>query len=321
MILITGAAGFIGSNLVARLNRDDYRDIILVDDFSREDKNINLEGKTFSGRIHRDSFLSWLRDNHRLAQFVFHLGARTDSADLRKELFDRLNLDYSKKLWSLCTEFGLPLLYASTAATYGMGEHGFSDDHRLPQLLKPLNPYGESKNEFDKWVLAQEKKPFFWTGLKFFNVYGPNEYHKGRMASVVFHAYNQIKDTGMLKLYRSHNPACHDGEQKRDFIYVNDVVDVMCYMMHHRNNSGIFNLGTGRARTFIDLARNTFRAMKRKENIEYTDTPADIRGGYQYFTEAVMDKLRQTGYTGSFTPLEEGVEDYVSQYLMPRKIN
>jgi ADP-L-glycero-D-manno-heptose 6-epimerase len=320
MIIITGAAGFIGSNLLTRLNADGYNDIVISDDFSREDKFRNTSGKAFTLKINRNEFHNWLRENHKLVQFVFHLGARTDTSEQRKEIFDELNLDYSKEVWKICAEFGLPLVYASSAATYGLGEHGFDDDHSFPPLLSPLNPYGESKNEFDKWVLMQERVPFFWAGLKFFNVYGPNEYHKGRMASVVFHAYNQIKKTGKMKLFRSHNPDYKDGEQKRDFIFVNDVVDVMCHLMHNRENSGIYNLGTGKARTFLDLVRATFKAMEIEENIEFIDTPEDIRDNYQYFTCADMGKLRKAGYVRPFTSLESGVNDYVTNFLVSGRV-
>ncbi len=315
MIVITGAAGFIGSNLLSGLNREGYRDIILVDDFSSEGKKSNIENKIFSDQIQRDDFHGWLKDNHKLVQFVFHIGARTDTAELRSTVFDKLNLNYSKKLWNICAEFGLSLIYASSAATYGSGEHGYSDEHDVIRKLRPLNPYGESKNDFDKWVLDQERSPFFWAGLKYFNVYGPNEYHKGRMASVIFHAHNQISNSGKLRLFRSHDPSVNDGEQKRDFVYVNDVVDVMLFMMHQRKYSGIYNLGTGRARTFKDLALSCFRAMEREVNIEFIDTPDDIRYKYQYFTEAEMTKLRRTGYSEPFTTIEKGVDEYIRKYL------
>ncbi|MCC6691339.1 MAG: NAD-dependent epimerase/dehydratase family protein, partial [Bacteroidia bacterium] len=226
MIIVTGAAGFIGSCLVGKLNAEGYKDIVLVDDFSSEQKLANLQGKIFSQKIHRDHFHNWLRDNQRFVQFIFHIGARTDTTEFNKEIFDRLNLNYTKEIWNTCVEFGLPLVYASSAATYGLGEYGYNDSHEIVEQLKPLNPYGESKNEFDKWALQQTRKPYFWAGLKFFNVYGPNEYHKARMASVVFHAYNQIKNKGSVKLFRSHNPNYKDGEQLRDFVYVKDVVDV-----------------------------------------------------------------------------------------------
>ncbi len=316
MIIITGAAGFIGSCLVEKLNNERYVDLILVDDFSNEKKNRNLEGKKFTAKIHRDNFIEWLKQNHRLVQFVFHLGARTDTTEFDKSVFDKLNLNYTKSVWNACVEFGLPLVYASSAATYGAGENGYDDTHILIEKLKPLNPYGESKNEFDKWALKQEREPYFWAGLKFFNVYGPNEYHKGRMASVVFHAFNQIKETGKMKLFHSHNPKYKDGEQLRDFIYVKDAVDVCFFLMQHRKNSGIYNLGTGKARTFIDLVQNVFISMDKKANIEFIDTPADIRDTYQYFTEAKMEKLRSIGYDKPFISLENGVRDYIKNFLL-----
>jgi ADP-L-glycero-D-manno-heptose 6-epimerase len=216
-------------------------------------------------------------------------------------------------------EFGLPLVYASSAATYGLGESGYEDKEALIPQLKPLNPYGDSKNEFDKWAIQQKKKPYFWVGLKFFNVYGPNEYHKGRMASVIFHAHNQLKQKGIVKLFRSHNPAYKDGEQLRDFVYVKDVVEVCYFLLHHRKNSGIYNLGSGKARTFYDLVKNTFHAENKPINVEFIDTPIDIRDKYQYFTEATMDKLKSIGYTKPFSSLEEGVKDYVQHYLSAKK--
>ena len=216
-----------------------------------------------------------------------------------------------------CCEYQIPLVYASSAATYGSGSLGYVDDEGVVSLLRPLNPYGDSKNDFDKWALEQTAKPFFWAGLKFFNVYGPNEYHNGRMASVVLHAFNQIRENGSLKLFRSHNPNYKDGEQMRDFIYVKDVVEVCYFLMQHRQHSGLYNLGTGKARTFLDLAFNTFDAMGKEINIEFRDTPADIRDTYQYFTEASMDKLRAIGYSRPFYSLEEGIKDYVQNYLIP----
>ena len=218
-----------------------------------------------------------------------------------------------------CVEFGLPLVYASSAATYGSGEFGYKDDHELIQKLKPLNPYGDSKNDFDKWALQQDRKPFFWAGLKFFNVYGPNEYHKGRMASVIFHAFNQILKDGKMKLFRSHRPDFKDGEQLRDFIYVKDVTSVCMFLLNHRKNSGIYNLGSGKARTFLSLAQNTFSALNKSTNIEFIDTPIDIRDKYQYFTEANMNKLRSIGYAEPFYSLEDGIHDYVVNYLSGHK--
>ncbi|HEY1009126.1 MAG: ADP-glyceromanno-heptose 6-epimerase [Daejeonella sp.] len=315
MIIVTGAAGFIGSCLVQKLNDEGFYDVILVDDFSNPGKNKNFEGKRYSGQVHRDDFPEWLRRNQLLVQFVFHIGARTDTTESDVELFDRLNLDYTKEVWNICVEFGLPLVYASSAATYGLGEHGYDDDENKIPLLKPLNPYGDSKNEFDKWALVQEKKPYFWAGLKFFNVYGPNEYHKGRMASVIFHTFNQIKNTGTMKLFQSHHPDFRDGEQMRDFVYVKDVIDVLYFLMHHRKDSGVYNLGSGSARTFLDLAKNTFKALERPVDISFIPTPEDIREKYQYFTEASMEKLRSIGYPKPFHTLEEGVADYVKNYL------
>lgn len=315
MIIITGAAGFIGSCLIQKLNDEGFYDLVLVDDFSNKEKSRNFEGKRFSQQVDRVSFPGWLIANQLLVQFVFHIGARTDTAESDVDLFNRLNLDYTKSIWNICVEFGLPLVYASSAATYGLGEHGYDDDESKIPLLKPLNPYGDSKNDFDKWAISQERKPYFWSGLKFFNVYGPNEYHKGRMASVIFHTFNQIRKSGEMKLFKSHNPDFKDGEQMRDFVYVKDVVDVLYFLMHHRKDSGIYNLGSGTARTFLDLAINTFKALGKPANISFVPTPEDIREKYQYFTEAKMDKLKSIGYSKEFHSLEQGVEDYVRNYL------
>lgn len=319
MIIITGAAGFIGSCLIQKLNDEGFYDLVLVDDFSREDKNQNFSGKRFSKQVDRLEFTHWLHDNHLHVQFVFHIGARTDTTEMNVELFNRLNLNYTKDIWNICSEFGIPLVYASSAATYGLGEQGYDDDESKIPLLKPLNPYGDSKNDFDIWALKQEKNPYFWAGLKFFNVYGPNEYHKGRMASVIFHTFNQINKTGAMKLFQSHNPQFKDGEQMRDFVYIKDVVNVLYFLMHHRKDSGIYNLGTGKARTFLDLAKATFHALGRNPDISFIPTPEDIRDKYQYFTEARMEKLRSIGYSQEFYSLEQGVEDYVKNYLIPGK--
>lgn len=319
MIVVTGAAGFIGSCLVSKLNSEGFNDVILVDDFSHPEKENNYLGKTYSKQIARKEFNEWLRVNHRFVQFIFHIGARTDTTEFNTAIFDELNLNYTKDVWKLCVEFGLPLVYASSAATYGDGELGYNDDHSIIPKLKPLNPYGISKNDFDIWALQQKEKPYFWAGLKFFNVYGPNEYHKSRMASVIFHAYNQINSTGKMKLFRSHNPKFKDGEQLRDFIYVKDVTEVCMFLLQHRKDSGIYNLGSGKARTFLDLVKNTFKAMNKPEQIEFVDTPADIRDKYQYFTEANMNKLRSIGYAKPFQPLEDGVADYVKNYLAENK--
>lgn len=321
MIVITGAAGFIASNLLSRLNEDQFKDIVLVDDFSSELKNKNFEGKRYTQKVDRKDFDVWIKNNHQHIQFIFHIGGKSATTGFPKSTYDELNLNYSKMVWNNCVEFGLPMLYASSAATYGMGEYGYKDDHEIVEQLAPLNDYGVSKNEFDKWALKQEKQPFFWAGLKYFNVYGPNEFHKGRMASVVMHAFNQITETHGMKLFKSHNPDYKDGEQQRDFVYVKDLSDIMVFLMHHRKNSGLYNIGTGEARTFLDLVKSTFKAMDKPENISFRDTPEDIRDKYQYFTEAEMGKLRQIGYDKPFTSLEEGVKDYVQHYLMECKYN
>lgn len=315
MIVVTGAAGFIGSYLIKRLNADNFNAIIAVDKFDNPDKNKNLDGATIQERVDRNVFHQWLDANNELVEFIFHIGARTDTTEFNKAIFDELNVSYSKEIWKRCVAYQVPLVYASSAATYGLGELGFKDDESKVKKLKPLNPYGWSKLEFDVWALEQKEKPFYWAGLKFFNVYGPNENHKGRMASVVWHAFNQVKATGKMKLFRSHNPDYKDGEQLRDFVYVKDVVEVCMFLMHHRKNSGIYNLGSGKARTFLDLTRSVFKAMNKEEDISFIDTPADIRDKYQYFTEADMGKLKKIGYDKPFTSLEDGVADYVVHYL------
>jgi len=315
MIVVTGAAGFISSCLVTRLNEYRFYDLILVDDFSHPERVKNYEGKRYSALVDRKEFAQWLIDNEEQVDFVFHLGARTDTTEFNKEIFDELNLNYSKEIWNICTEKAIPLVYASSAATYGDGALGYKDDHSIIPQLKPLNPYGESKNDFDKWVLLQEKAPFFWAGLKFFNVYGPNEYHKGRMASVIMHAYHQIKQKGEVNLFESHKPEFKDGEQMRDFVYVKDLCNVCLFLMHHRKNSGIYNLGSGKARTWNDLASGIFSALNLPVKINYIPIPPDIRNSYQYFTEADMQKITAIGYEQPFTTLENGIQDYVSNYL------
>ncbi|MCD4664309.1 MAG: ADP-glyceromanno-heptose 6-epimerase [Bacteroidales bacterium] len=319
MIIVTGAAGFIGSCMVNKLNNKGYKDIVVVDDFTDSGKNKNISHKSFLNKIDREVFFDWLTEHHKDVEFIIHIGARTDTAEFNVEVFNKLNLNYSKAIWKACVEYEIPLIYASSAATYGLGELGYDDDHSIVERLKPLNPYGESKNEFDKWALKQKEKPVFWAGLKFFNVFGPNEYHKSRMASVIFHAFEQIKKTGKVKLFRSHNPDFEDGKQLRDFIYVKDIVSVIWFLMRHQKNSGIYNLGTGKARTFLDLANATFKSLYLEPNIEFIDTPVDIRDKYQYFTEAKMNKLRSIGYDQPFYSLEEGIEEYVQEFLIPNK--
>jgi ADP-L-glycero-D-manno-heptose 6-epimerase len=290
-----------------------------VDDFARPEKNKNLRNKIYSERIDRTIFFDWLKKNHQDVGFIFHIGARTDTTEFNMAIFDELNLNYSKMMWKFCSEYSIPLIYASSAATYGDGSLGYDDKHELIKKLQPLNPYGISKNEFDKWVLLQNQSPPYWFGLKFFNVFGPNEYHKGRMASVIFHSYNQIREKGKVRLFRSHKPEFKDGEQLRDFIYVKDVIDVLFFLLDHETDSGIYNLGTGHARTFLALVKAVFHSMNKTPSVEFIDTPLDIRNKYQYFTEAEMKKLFSIGYTRPFYTLEEGIGEYIPAYLMEGK--
>jgi len=319
MIVITGAAGFIGSCLITKLNNEGHENLILVDDFSQLQKINNYHTKNFVHKIDRSHFLSWFEEHAPEVTFVYHIGARTDTTEFNVELFNELNLNYTKSIWNTCTKHFIPLVYASSAATYGLGEFGYDDDETKINLLKPLNPYGDSKNDFDKWALAQKTCPPKWIGFKFFNVYGPNEYHKGRMASVIFHSFNQINEKGQVKLFRSHNPNYTDGGQLRDFVYVKDLIDVLYFTFGEDLKNGIYNLGSGTARTFLDLAKATFKALGKEPNIEFIDTPIDIRDKYQYFTEANMNKLISQGYKKPFTSLEDGVHDYVINYLVGAK--
>jgi len=322
-IVVTGAAGFIGSCLVGYLNEKGFYNLILVDEFSRFDKVPNLSGKKFKEKIEREEFFGWLQKPHEEIKFVFHIGAKTDTTEFDYSVHEHLNLDYSKKVWEYCSENSVPVVYASSAATYGSGAEGYKDDHKTLDDLRPLNPYGVSKNEFDKWALKQQKQPPFWAGLKFFNVYGPNEYHKGRMASVIFHSYNQIQKEGTVSLFRSHRPDFKDGQQLRDFVYVKDIIKVCYWLMKSyfskpgwcKKHSAIYNLGTGKARAFEDLVKATFAGLDKEPRIRFIDMPEDIRDKYQYFTEADMHKLVSAGYKEHFYTLEEGVDDYVRNYL------
>ncbi len=320
MIVITGAAGFIASCLIAKLNENNITDLILVDDFSFEKKTKNFETKKFLKKIERLDFLNWFKENYSQVNYVLHIGARTDTTEKNQSVLNELNLNYTKTIWSICTTNNIPLMYASSAATYGLGENGYNDDETKIDLLKPLNLYGESKNDFDKWAIKQNAQPNKWHGLKFFNVYGPNEYHKGRMASVIFHSFNQIKENNKIKLFRSHNPNYKDGGQLRDFVYVKDVVNVIWYLINTNVKNGIYNLGSGKARSFNDLAIATFKTLNKQPIIEFIDTPLDIRDKYQYFTEANMSKLINTGYSQKFTSLEDGVHDYITNYLNKNSI-
>jgi ADP-L-glycero-D-manno-heptose 6-epimerase len=320
-IIITGAAGFIGSCIVQYLNDQGYENLILVDDFGVEEKRRNWETKKFEAIVERYNLFDWLQQSNPQISFIIHLGARTDTTEFDYSIHQELNVDYSQNIWKYCADKKVPLIYASSAATYGAGEAGYDDNEKELDSLNPLNPYGVSKNEFDKWAVQQKLAPPFWAGLKFFNVYGPNEYHKGRMASVIFHAFNQIKKDGVVKLFRSHKEGFEDGKQLRDFIYVKDVLKVIFWMMKEAGSdssklsSGIYNLATGKARTFEDLVKATFTGLDMQPKIQFIDMPEDIRDKYQYFTEANMQKLKSAGYTDDFYSLEEGVDDYVRNYL------
>ena len=343
-IIVTGAAGFIGSCMVSYLNQQGFENLILVDEFNDPEKELNLLHKKYLVRVEREDFFNWAQKEKPAVRFVFHLGARTDTTEFDYSIHQHLNVEYSQKIWNYCTINNIPLVYASSAATYGEGELGYHDDHDIVEQLHPLNPYGISKNEFDKWMLHQEDHPPFWAGLKFFNVYGPNEYHKDRMASVIFHSFNQIKENGKVKLFKSHKAGYEDGEQLRDFVYVKDVIEVCYWLMENVNReivkrqtsnvsreltthdsqlttknspltSAIYNLGTGKARSFNDLVKATFAGLDLQPKIEFIDMPEDIRDKYQYFTEASMDKLKAAGYNKDFYSLENGVDDYVRNYL------
>jgi ADP-L-glycero-D-manno-heptose 6-epimerase len=322
-IVITGAAGFIGSCTVQYLNSQGYGQLILVDKFNEFKTQSNWKLKKYSELVKSDAFFTWLEQSIKKISIIIHLGAHTDTTEFDYSIHKKQNLEYSKLIWSYCTAAGIPLIYASSAATYGAGELGFNDDHEVIKKLKPLNAYGISKNEFDKWALTQQSSPHFWAGLKFFNVYGPNESHKERMASVVWHAFNQIDETGLVKLFKSYHPDFKDGEQLRDFVYVMDLLKIIYWMMLCMDNSnwkksdnGLYNIGTGKARSFNDLAKATFKGISKETKIKYIAMPNDIKEKYQYFTEANIDKLRNAGYKEEFYTLEKGVHDYVTNYLI-----
>ncbi|MFM2039180.1 MAG: ADP-glyceromanno-heptose 6-epimerase [Bacteroidota bacterium] len=315
-IVVTGSAGFIGSCVSHHLSAKKDVDVVEVDDFTQVHKRLNFESFSCHQRIQREVFIAWFRSEAKTIDFVIHLGARTNTTEQNLELLKTLNLEFSKDLWEICSEHEIPLIYASSAATYGNGELGYKDDHELIPSLSPMNQYGQSKQDFDVWALQQSSSPPFWAGLKFFNVYGPNEYHKGRMASVVFHAYHQIKASGAMKLFKSHRPDVADGYQSRDFIYVKDLIQVIDFLMERRAQSAIYNLGSGTANPFYALAAATFDALQLPHRIDFIDTPQDIRENYQYYTCADMTKLRENGYTLPFHSLQEGVFDYVQGYLM-----
>jgi ADP-L-glycero-D-manno-heptose 6-epimerase len=321
MIVVTGGEGFIGKNLISRLNTDGYisEDKSSLDfkynesleqnsSYQPENVVVSLDIKSMD----LDMIFNFMMRNGRFIKTVFHLGAITDTTEMDRNKFDHFNVVSSMYIWNICSTYQIPLIYASSAATYGDGSLGFDDEDDIINL-QPLNPYGWSKHQFDIWTEIQERKPPFWCGLKFFNVYGYGEADKGKMASVVFHSYNQIIETGGIKLFKSHNSDYNDGEQLRDFVYVDDIVDVCIWMLEHKPESGIYNVGTGKARTFNDLAKGVFNSLGKEEKISYINTPAKIRDKYQYFTEAKIKKLRNAGYLKPFTELEEGINKYINK--------
>ncbi len=313
--LVTGAAGFIGSRFVESCLTQDIQ-IISVDNLGFFESRPENKSVKYGEKIDRADLFDWLESHHPHLDAIVHLGAITDTRADDLELLNQLNLEYSKSIWEYATQHKIPLVYASSAATYGNGEEGYDDDESRIQHLKPLNPYGESKQKFDLWALDQEREgvhPPAWSGFKFFNVYGFGERHKEFMSSVVLHAYDQIQRSGHVTLFRSHKEGIADGYQKRDFIFVDDVVKVLHFAIEKPIARGIFNLGTGKARPFLDLAKAVFQALNIQPHILFTDTPVSIRKKYQYFTEAKMDRLRAAGYLSEFTSLEEGVRRYIQR--------
>jgi ADP-L-glycero-D-manno-heptose 6-epimerase len=316
MIVVTGAAGFIGSVLVKHLNDLGHQDLVLVDDFGTDNRYLNLRGLKYSEFINIDNFFAhhiWKAPVK--IEAIYHMGACSDTTELNMDFLLKNNVHYTNQIFELCSKHKIPVCYASSAATYGSGENGYDDDHKKIEKLRPLNKYGYSKQLSDEWVLSQKKTPPKWFGVKFFNVYGPQEYHKGKMSSVVFQAFNQIKTDGKVKLFKSYKKGFKDGEQLRDFVYVVDVVKAMVGLINSKAPSGIYNLGTGHARSFHDLVKATFKAMDKKPNIEFIEMPNELKNQYQYFTEAKMKKLHLALPKFKFHSLEEGISDYVKNYL------
>lgn len=314
MIIVTGAAGFIGSALVWELNQQGVTDILCVDNLDSITGNKNLSKRSFKDYIERKRLLKVLPD-FRNIEAIVHMGACSSTTVTDRTFVMEINTEYTQRLWEWCTENRVRFIYASSAATYGAGEFGYDDDFDS-EKLRPLNLYGESKVLFDRWALKQNKTPPGWAGVKFFNVYGPQEYHKEDMRSVVCKAFDQIKKTGKLQLFKSYKPEYADGGQMRDFVYIKDATFWMWQMLQNSTVSGIFNMGYGKARTWNDLAENVFIGMGKPINIEYIEMPPNIRDQYQYFTEAKMEKLLETGCIGPQWSLEDGIQDYVQNYLM-----
>lgn len=314
MIIVTGGAGFIGSCVVRSLNEAGCSDIVIVDNISETDKWMNMRNKKYIKYVHKSKFLEEL-PTYENVEAIVHMGAQSSTTERDFDYLWENNFEYTKALWNYCAEKHISFIYASSAATYGDGSLGFNDRMDIDQLL-PLNGYGYSKQLFDQWVKHQAKTfPAQYCGLKFFNVYGPNEYFKGSMASMVFHGFNQIKETGKVKLFKSCNPNYKDGGQLRDFVYVKDICKVIMWLLVNKHVSGLFNVGTGRAQSFAELAEATFHALDLEPNIEYIDMPEKLRGKYQYYTKAEMSRLYDAGYPFEFMDVEKGVRDYVQGHL------
>jgi ADP-L-glycero-D-manno-heptose 6-epimerase len=309
-IVVTGAYGFIAARVAHTLLAKGQKDLILVDKAEYAKTRGCVKGLENLPFIDREKFIEQLPQMKGVTAII-HLGACTDTGNHDEVYMWKMNTDYTKAIWKWCAENKVPLIYASSGATYGRGEEGYSDDHSTIPSYKPLNVYGRSKHEFDLWAIEQKTTPSRWYGLKFFNVYGMDENHKGRMASPIFHGFHQIATTSKMSLFRSHKEGIKDGEQKRDFIFVDDIVKLVLFCLEKNPPSGIYNCGTGRARTFVDLANALFKAIGKETNIEWMDTPEKFRKGYQYFTEADMTKMKKAGYSEPFLSIEEGVDQYV----------
>lgn len=314
MYIVTGGAGFIGSCIVRVLNDIGIEDIIIVDNIASTDKWMNIRNKKYIKYVHKFEFLAELPE-YKDVKAIIHMGACSSTTELDFDYLWKNNFEYTKALWNYCSEKGIQFIYASSAATYGDGSQGFDDQMNIDKLL-PLNGYGYSKQRFDQWVKHQATVfPKQHVGLKFFNVYGPNEYYKGSMASMVFHGFNQIQTDGEIRLFKSCNPDYKDGGQFRDFVYVKDICSVILWFLNHEDVSGLFNVGTGRAQSFKKLAEATFHALGLEPNIRYIDMPEHLRGKYQYYTQAEMSKLKKAGYEGEFMDLEAGAGDYIVEHL------